>query len=97
MTEKQKKALLKSITTAMGEIDAMSDLEYIKGYYMRVIVNYKTLEDIGYHVVIELNNLLKYDEEMLAEWKRMLNADEWYFEIDSVDLYITFKVRYKED
>lgn len=96
MTYKQKQSLLKAIAKAMGKIDAMSDLEYINDYELPVIIDKNTLDDTGYAVVIELNTRLQYDEEMLAEWKRLLNADEWYFRVSQNILYITFKVRYKE-
>ena len=97
MTDKEKDALLKYAVGAIGVIKAQFESEVIKDYEIRSLVNMNTGQDIGPGVKLQLNTRYDYDEKMLTQWKRLLNADEWYISVKRNQLHVTFKVRYKED
>ena len=97
MTENQKDDLLKDVVAVIGAIKAQFDVEVIKDYEIPQLVNKKTKQYTGFGVKLQLNTRYDYDEEMLTQWKNMLNADEWYISVKRNQLHVTFKVRYKED
>lgn len=97
MTEKQKKDLLKHVVGAIGVIKAQYEVEVIKDYEIPTLVNTQTMQDIGFGVELQLNTRYDYDEEMLAQWKQWLTADEWYISVKRNQLLVRFKVRFKEN
>lgn len=97
MSEKQKDELLRHVVGAIGAIKAQFGVEVIKGYEIPPLVNTQTMQDIGFGVKLQLNTCYDYDGEMLAQWKNMLKADEWYISVKRNQLHVTFMVRYKED
>ena len=96
MNRESKDDLLKDVVAAIGAIKAQFDVEVIKDYEIPQLVNKETKQDIGFGVKLHLNTRYDYDEEMLTQWKNMLNADEWYISVKRNQLHVTFKVRYKE-
>lgn len=97
MSEKQKDELLKHIVGAIGAIKEKFAVDVIMDYVIPPLVNTKTRQNIGFLVVLQLNTLYIYDEEMLMKFKNMMKADEWYISVDRNQLDVTFTVRYKED
>lgn len=92
-----KENLLKNIVSAIGVIKNRFEVKVIKDYVIPPLVNLNTKQEIGFAVKLLLNTKYDYDEEMLTDWKRMLNADEWYISVKRNQLHIIFKVRYKEE
>ena len=97
MTNKQISKLLDEVIAGITEIKAQFKVEVIKDYEIPPLVNTNTGEYKGFGVKLQLNTCYDYDEAMLAEWKRLLKADEWYISVKRNQLHVTFKVRYKED
>ena len=97
MNEKQKKDLLKHVVGAIGVIKAQYEVEVIKDYEIPPLVNTQTMQDIGFGVKLQLNTRYDYGEEILAQWKQWLTADEWYISVYRNQLQVTFNVRYKEN
>lgn len=96
MTQKEKNDLLKHIVGAIGVIKAQFEVEVIKDYEIPPLMSMKTMHDIGFGVKLQLNTRYDYDEDMLAQWKRWLMADEWYISVKRNQLFVTFYVRFKE-
>lgn len=94
MNENQKDELLKHVVEAIGEIKAQFDVEVIKGYEIPPLVSTKTKQEVGVGVTLKLNSRYGYNEEMLTQWKTMLNAYEWYISAKRNQLHVTYKVRY---
>lgn len=92
-----KENLLKNIVSAIGVIKNKFKVEVIKDYEIPPLVNIRTKQEIGFAVKLLLNTRYDYNEELLTDWKRMLNADEWYISVKRNQLHIIFKVRYKEE
>ncbi|MBR3647101.1 MAG: hypothetical protein IKN59_01755 [Paludibacteraceae bacterium] len=97
MIEKQKDDLLKYVVAAIGVIKKQLEVDVLKDYDVLSLVNTKTMQDIGFGVKLQLNTRYDYNAEILMQWKNMLKADEWSISVKRNQLYVTFKVRYKED
>lgn len=97
MTEKQKNELLQDVCAAMEGIHLEVLDDVIKDYEIPPLVNTKTGQCTGFAIVIQLSGRYNYNEDTLKDWKHKLKADEWFIGINSNRLYVTFKVRYKED
>lgn len=92
-----KENLLKNIVSAIGVIKNKFEVEVIKDYEIPTLVNLLSKQEIGFAVKLLLNTRYDYNEELITDWKRLLNADEWYISVKRNQLHIIFKVRYKEE
>lgn len=92
-----KENLLKNIVSAIGVIKNKFEVEVIKDYEIPPLVNLLSKQEIGFAVKLLLNTRYDYNEELITDWKRLLNADEWYISVKRNQLHIIFKVRYKEE
>ncbi len=92
-----KENLLKNIVSAIGVIKNRFEVKVIKNHNIYPLVNLLSKQEIGFAVKLLLNTRYDYNEELITDWKRMLNADEWFISVKRNQLHIIFKVRYKEE
>lgn len=86
----------KTYEHAAEVIKAMQE-EYAKGvikdYEMPPLVNMKTGETIGFAVVLQVSAKYDYDEELLNDWKKRFEADEYQVSVKRNQLWLTFRIR----
>lgn len=97
MTEKEKADLVSEARAVIETIKKQYMVEVIKDCMIPPLVNIQTGKTTGFAVQLELNTRYNYDEFMLMQWKKMLNAEHWYITARRCKLHVIFKVRYKED
>lgn len=66
----------------------------IKDYEILPLVNRKTLEDVGFAVVLWLNARYDYSDKLLGDWKERFLADGYSVFIDHNRLSVKFFVRF---
>jgi hypothetical protein len=88
--------MAKTTEHAYEVIKAMKE-EYadgvIKDFEMPPLVNMKTGNTIGFAVVMQVGAKYDYTDELLREWQRRLEADEFSISVKRNQLWLTFKVR----
>lgn len=97
MTEEQKNELLQDVCAGFEKIKSEVLDDVIKFYEIPPLVNTKTGQNTGFAVVLQLSCRYTYNEHTLKVWKHLLKADEWSVSVNCNRLFVTFKVRYKED
>lgn len=97
LTEEQKRDLLEEACQAIEKIKSEVGKDTIKYLELPPLVNIKTGEYIGFAVMLQLSARYRYSEETLIEWKTRLKADDWYVSVNCNRLFVTYKVRFKED
>lgn len=97
LTEQQKDDLLQDACAAIEDIRRQVGADTIKYFELPPIVNVKTGRYIGFAVMLQLSCRYRYTEEILNEWKNKLKADDWYISVNCNRLFVTYKVRFKED
>lgn len=96
MTEKERTKLVNDAYAVIETIKKQLEVDVIKDYFIAQLVNMKTNKYTGFAVKLQLSTRYDYDEFLLSQWKKMLNADEWYLSVKRCQLRVTFKVYYKE-
>lgn len=87
---------LENTVKVIDEIKAEYEVEVIKDYELPPLVNMKTGATTGHGVVMQLNTKFDYDEHLLEDWKRRLQADDWNMRVRRSQLWVTFNVLYFE-
>ena len=64
----------------------------IKDYEMPPLVNMKTDETIGFAVMLQVSAKYDYDEELLNDWKKRLEADVYQLSVKCNQLWLTFRI-----
>lgn len=97
MTEEQKNELLQDACAAIEEIRLETGGYVIKFLSLPPLVNTKTGQCIGFAVILQLSGRYQYTENTLNVWKNKLKANDYSVTVCNNRLYVTYKVRYKED
>lgn len=65
----------------------------IKDFEMPPLVNMKTGKTVGFAVVLQVGTKYDYTDELLKEWQRRFDADEFSISVKRNQMWLTFKVR----
>ena len=69
----------------------------IKDYEMPSLCNMRTGETTGFAVSMQLSTKFDYPNTVLDDWKKRLCADEYVITAKRNQLWVQFKVRFKEN
>lgn len=83
-------------TNAINQIKKRYNDDVIKNHHIMWLSSFKTATIVGFAVELHVNSKYDYDEALLNEWKKMLDADAWFIKVSRNKLLITFKVRYEK-
>lgn len=97
MTEKERNDMVHDASAVIKKIQSQIRQGVIKDYMIPQLVSLETGKYIGFAVKLELSTRYDYDELLLTQWKKMLNADEWIISVKRCQLHVTFKVYYKKN
>lgn len=90
----------KSLEMAQAAIqkikDGVSAKDVIKDYELPPIVNFNTCKTIGLSAVLLLNTRYDYSEDVFEHWKKLLSADDWYFNVRRNQLRVHFSIHFNK-
>ena len=95
MTELQRINLVHDCAKAIGAIKARYQVDVVKSTEIPEIKNMETKQENGKTWIMQIKTKKNKNEELFAQWKNMLNADECELSVKRGQLVITFKVKYK--
>ena len=78
----------------LNSIKADLNSDVIKDYEMPKLCNMKTCKETGFAVILTLSTKYDYASDILDEWKKKLNADDYMISVKRNQLHIRFNVMY---
>ena len=85
---------IEEIASIINDIKSKYEVEVIKDYHIRPLVNTKTGKDTGFAATLQLNTRFDFDNDTIHEWKERLMADCWYVNVKRNQLRITFNIHF---
>ena len=89
-----KDKVIKQINKIIEEIKSDYEVEVIKDYVLPPLINMETGKTTGCGIQMQLNTKYDYDDAIIEDWKKRLNADSWLIRVRRNQLWLTFYVHY---
>ena len=89
-----KKKTIEHAASVLKEIIAGLNPDVIKGYKMPTLCNMETAKETGFAVIMVLSTKFDYTNNILDEWMKRLEADDYIISVKRNQLRVRFDVMY---
>lgn len=89
-----KKKTTEQAAKVLKEIMAELNDGVIKDYEMPTLCNIETCKDTGFAVILTLSTKFDYTSEVLDDWRKRLEADDYTISVQRNSLRVRFNIRY---
>lgn len=90
------KKTIEHAASVLKEIMAGLKPDVIKDYEMPTLCNIDTARETGFAVILTLSKKFGYASEVLDDWRKRLEADDYIISVKRNQLRIRFNVMYSK-